>query len=149
MATGAAVSVLALGAALVQPKAGRALDAGRITASSRILVGLLATAAGLGSPRPGVVLPAAVLIGACTGLITPLGFAALAASTPEARFGQTMGAAELGGELGDAGGALLVATLTSVSTLTSGYAAPALAIAALAAPIAAYRAQPQTEPGNG
>ena len=49
------------------------------------------------------------LIGAGTGLITPLGFAALAASTPPERLGQTMGAAELGRELGDAGGPLLVA----------------------------------------
>ncbi|MEW1773391.1 hypothetical protein [Streptomyces sp. NPDC086777] len=36
---------------------------------------------------------AGILTGAGTGLITPLGFAALAASTPTERLGQTMGAA--------------------------------------------------------
>jgi DNA-binding transcriptional LysR family regulator len=36
-------------------------------------------------------------------LITPLGFAALGSSTPPERLGQTMGAAELGREVGDAG----------------------------------------------
>jgi MFS family permease len=50
------------------------------------------------------VLLAAVGIGTGTGLITPLGFASLAASTPEERIGQTMGSGELGRELGDARG---------------------------------------------
>jgi hypothetical protein len=51
---------------------------------------------------PGVLSADAVLIGAGTGLITPLGFAALAGTTPQERLGQTMGTAELGRELGDA-----------------------------------------------
>ncbi|WP_229904126.1 hypothetical protein [Streptomyces spiralis] len=37
-----------------------------------------------------------------------------------------MGAAELGRELGDAGGPLLVATVASVTTFTHGYAVLAL-----------------------
>ncbi|MFJ8535608.1 MFS transporter [Streptomyces sp. NPDC093591] len=133
VATGAAVSVLAACAAVVQPKAGRALDDGRLTARTGLTAGLLITAAGLASAMlpglPGVLL-AATLIGVGTGLITPLGFAALAASTPAERLGQTMGSAELGRELGDAGGPLLVAAVASLATLTSGYAALALLLAA-------------------
>ena len=77
---------------------------------------------------PGVafLLIAAALIGAGTGVITPLGFAALAASTPPERLGQTMGTAELGRELGDAGGPLLVATIATVAVLDAGYLALAV-----------------------
>lgn len=140
VATGAAVSVLAACAALVQPRAGRALDAGRLTARAGLPLGLFITAAGLAAAMlPGLigVLLAAALIGAGTGLITPLGFASLAAATPPERLGQTMGAAELGRELGDAGGPLLVATIASAASLTGGYAALALLVAALALLVAA------------
>ncbi|WP_445524639.1 MFS transporter [Streptomyces cyslabdanicus] len=133
VATGAAVSVLAAVAAVVQPKAGRALDDGRLTTRTGLVAGLLVTAAGLAcAVLPGLagVLLGAVLIGAGTGLITPLGFAALAASTPAERLGQTMGAAELGRELGDAGGPLLVAAVASIATLTHGFAALAVLVAA-------------------
>ncbi|MFF2201143.1 MFS transporter [Streptomyces sp. NPDC058145] len=126
VATGAAVSVLAACAAVLQPRAGRALDEGRLTTRSGLTAGLLLAAVGLGCAMlPGLagVLSAAALIGAGTGLITPLGFAALASSTPPERLGQTMGAAELGRELGDAGGPLLVAVVASRTTLTHGYAA--------------------------
>ncbi|MFF0200042.1 MFS transporter [Streptomyces sp. NPDC005017] len=133
VATGAAVSVLAATAAVVQPYAGRALDAGRLTTGTGLAVGLGVTAAGLfAAMLSGLagVLVAAALIGAGTGLITPLGFAALASATPTERLGQTMGAAELGRELGDAGGPLLVAGVASALTLTYGYAALALVTAA-------------------
>jgi MFS family permease len=132
VATGAAVSVLAACAAVVQPRAGRALDAGRLTARDGIMAGLLLAAAGLGcATLPGVpgVLSGAALIGTGTGLITPLGFAALAASTPAERLGQTMGAAELGRELGDAGGPLLVAAVATLTTLDHGYATLAVVLA--------------------
>ncbi|KAB1149505.1 MFS transporter [Streptomyces luteolifulvus] len=132
VATGAAVSVLAACAAVVQPKAGRAIDDGRLTTRGGIAAGLLLTAAGLACAMlPGLtgVLSAAALIGAGTGLITPLGFAALASSTPQERLGQTMGSAELGRELGDAGGPLLVAAIATTTTLTYGYAALALLLA--------------------
>ncbi|MED7827869.1 MFS transporter [Streptomyces chiangmaiensis] len=132
VATGAAVSVLAACAAVVQPKAGRARDEGRITAGGGIAAGLLLTATGLASATlPGLtgVLVGAALIGAGTGLITPLGFATLASSTPQERLGQTMGAAELGRELGDAGGPLLVAGVATLATLTYGYMALALLLA--------------------
>ncbi|MCF3134496.1 MFS transporter [Streptomyces olivochromogenes] len=136
VATGAAVSVLAACAAVVQPRAGRALDEGRLTPRSGMIVGLFVAAAGLACAMlPGLtgVLLGAALTGAGTGLITPLGFAALAASTPTERLGQTMGAAELGRELGDAGGPLLVAAVASLATLTYGFAALAILLAAGAA----------------
>lgn len=133
VATGAAVSVLALTAAVVQPKAGRALDEGRLTTGRGLTTGLLVTAAGLGCAAvpglPGILL-AAVLIGAGTGHITPLGFAALATATPKERIGQTMGSAELGRELGDAGGPLLVAGVATAAGLGTGYAVLAAVIAA-------------------
>ncbi|MDF2709519.1 MAG: Permease, MFS-type [Nonomuraea muscovyensis] len=132
VATGAAVSVLAASAALIQPLAGRALDAGRLSTRTGLATGLLVTAAGLAAavlPGLGGILAAALLIGAGTGLITPLGFAALAASTPPERLGQTMGSAELGRELGDAGGPLLVAGVATLFTLTYGFAALAVLLA--------------------
>ncbi|WP_128437342.1 MFS transporter [Streptomyces cyaneus] len=133
VATGAAISVLAACAAIVQPKAGRALDDGRLTTRTGITAGLLLTATGLACAMlPGLtgVLSAAALIGAGTGLITPLGFAALASATPQERLGQTMGSAELGRELGDAGGPLLVAGVATLTTLTYGYATLAALLAA-------------------
>ncbi|MGW3101372.1 MFS transporter [Streptomyces sp. NPDC001100] len=132
VATGAAVSVLAACAALVQPRAGRALDEGRLTTRAGLTAGLLLTAAGLACAMlPGLtgILLAAALTGAGVGLITPLGFAALAAAAPAERLGQTMGTAELGRELGDAGGPLLVAAVASVTTLTHGYAVLAVLLA--------------------
>ncbi|MFE1340568.1 MFS transporter [Streptomyces sp. NPDC058733] len=132
VATGAAVSVLAACAAVVQPRAGRALDAGRLRAGPGLGAGLLLAAAGLACAMlPGLtgVLLAAALIGVGTGLITPLGFAVLAAGAPKERLGQTMGAAELGRELGDAGGPLLVAAVASAATLAYGYAALAVLLA--------------------
>ncbi|ANP48365.1 MFS transporter [Streptomyces griseochromogenes] len=126
VATGAAVSVLAGCAAVVQPRAGRALDDGRLTTRSGLAAGLSLTSVGLGCAMlPGLtgILVGAALIGVGTGLITPVGFAALASSTPQERLGQTMGAAELGRELGDAGGPLLVAAVASGSTLSHGFGA--------------------------
>ncbi len=154
VATGAAVSVLAGCAALVQPRAGRALDDGRLTTRSGLAAGLSLTAAGLACAMlPGLtgILLAAALIGAGTGLITPLGFAALASSTPAERLGQTMGAAELGRELGDAGGPLLVAAVAWLATLTYGFGALAALTGILAVAAFARRRsvtpvpQPETE----
>ncbi|MFG1708621.1 hypothetical protein ACFLIM_36015 [Nonomuraea sp. M3C6] len=76
---------------------------------------------------------AAIGIGAGTGLITPLAFAWLASATPEERLGQTMGAAELGRELGDAGGPVLVGGLAAAAGLAGGYAVLAVVVAAVAA----------------
>jgi MFS transporter, DHA1 family, tetracycline resistance protein len=116
--------MLAASAALIQPRAGRAYDSGR-------LPGPLGTGAGLGLAAAGFALAAlvagpaalalaAVAIGAGTGIVTPLGFAALAAAAPPRRLAQTMGAAEVGRELGDAGGPMLVAALASIAGLSAG-----------------------------
>ena len=118
------------------------MDARRLSARTGITAGLVIIALGLGcAMAPGVVgvLLAALGIGSGTGLITPLAFATLAASTPPERMGQTMGAAELGRELGDAGGPLLVAGVAAAATLTVGYAALAVLIAAAPAALTRRR----------
>ncbi|KPH21141.1 MFS transporter [Rhodococcus sp. ADH] len=150
VATGAAVSVLALCAAITQPRAGRALDAGRISGTVGVAAGLTLTAVGLACAMiPGLagVLTAGVAIGVGTGIITPLAFASLASSTPEERMGQTMGAAELGRELGDAGGPLLVAGVAAAATLTAGFGALAALtfLVGAAAPWRNSGTQPDTE----
>jgi len=137
LATGAAVSLLAAAAALTQPRIGRARDTGRIADRTGITVGLALAAAGLAAPAvlPGLagMLTAALTIGIGIGLVTPLAFAALAAAGPPERLGQTMGSAEVGRELGDAGGPLLVGALAVPLTLTGGL----LGLAALLAITAA------------
>ncbi|MFF5099153.1 MULTISPECIES: MFS transporter [Actinosynnema] len=136
LATGAVVSLLAATAALVQPLAGRWRDAGRIGDTAGMAGGLLlaATGAVAAAALPGVpgLLAAALTIGTGTGLATPIGFAHLAAHTPQERVGQTMGAAEVGRELGDAGGPLLVGAIATASTLGFGLLGLALALAVIA-----------------
>jgi DHA1 family tetracycline resistance protein-like MFS transporter len=122
--TGAAVSLLALCSTLVQPWSGRARDAGRLRDGAGMAAGLALAAAGTAAallPGVGGVLAAAVAIGAGVGLATPLAFAHLAAVTPPERLGQTMGAAEVGRELGDAGGPLLVGAIAVAATLDAGF----------------------------
>jgi hypothetical protein len=75
----------------------------------------------------------AVAIGTGVGLATPLGFTALATSAPSGRLGQTMGAAELGREAGDAGGPLMVGALAAAASLTTAMTALAVVLAATAA----------------
>ncbi len=110
--------------------AGRAVDQGRLSTTLGLGVGLALTALGLvAATIPGLagILLAALVIGVGTGLITPLAFATLAEHTAPERLGQTMGAAELGRELGDAGGPLLVGA--GATTLTAGYTTLAVIIA--------------------
>jgi MFS transporter, DHA1 family, tetracycline resistance protein len=121
LATGAAVSLLATSAALIQPRAGRAYDTGRLPGPLGTGIGLGLAAAGFTVAAlvagPAALVLAAVAIGAGTGIVTPLGFAALAAVAPAGRLGQTMGAAEVGRELGDAGGPLLVGAIATPAGL--------------------------------
>ena len=70
-----------------------------------------------------VLLLAAVLIGAGVGVVTPLAFAHLAGTTPSERMGRTMGTAELGRELGDAAGPLVVGIVAATATLPLGLGA--------------------------
>jgi MFS family permease len=115
------VSLLAAAAALLQPRVGRAHDDGRIGDRTGMAGGLVVTALGCAAVLiPGVagLLTAAVLIGVGVGLITPIGFANLAKTSQKERLGQTMGSAEVGRELGDAGGPLLVGAIAAAVTLT-------------------------------
>jgi MFS transporter, DHA1 family, tetracycline resistance protein len=136
LVTGTAVTVLAVVSAFVQPATGRALDAGRLSDRAGILAGLVVTAAGLAAgallPPVAAILVGAVLIGAGAGVLTPLAFAALAAVAPPQRLGQTMGSAEVGRELGDAGGPLLVGSVASAAGLAAGLTALAAAVLVLA-----------------
>lgn len=147
LVTGAAVSVLAATAALVQPRAGRARDDGRIADGPGMAVGLATAALGMacGAALPGIagLILAAFLVGIGTGLATPFAFAHLAASTPQERLGQTMGAAEVGREFGDAGGPLLVGGIAAAAgALGAGLVGLAVALAALAVAVARATARP-------
>lgn len=73
---------------------------------------------------------AAALLGIGIGVSTPFAFAHLAETTPPERMGRTMGTAELGRELGDAGGPLLVGAVAVAATLPWGLAALAVVVAA-------------------
>lgn len=105
---------------MVQPLAGRARDGARLADRPGIATGLVLAAAGLvlaaALPALPGLLAGALITGAGTGLATPLTSATLAAHAPPDRIGATMGTAEVGRELGDAGGPLLVA---AVATATS------------------------------
>lgn len=133
---GGAVSVLAAFAALVQPKVGRALDAGRLQSARGMGFGLGACALGLALavtlPAAGGLVVAAVLVGCGVGIVTPLGFAELAAAAPQGGAGATMEAAEVGRELGDAGGPLLVGAVGAAS-LVLGFVSLSLVLALAAA----------------
>jgi MFS family permease len=97
-------------------------------------------------PGLGAILAAAVSIGAGIGLATPLGFAHLAAATPPERLGQSMGTAEVGRELGDAGGPLLVGALATATTLGGGLLGLALLLASASASATVIRPSRPTEP---
>ncbi|TRW88313.1 MFS transporter [Mycolicibacterium sp. 018/SC-01/001] len=140
--SGALVSLLSACAALSQPWAGRALDARRIGYRAGAVAGAISCGIGfllaglLGGPAGLTV--GAVAIGVGAGVLTPLGFAALAASAPQERLGETMGSAEVGRELGDAGGPILVGAVAGVATLGLGCVAAAALMAGVAA-LAAVR----------
>jgi len=143
LATGAAVSLLAASAALVQPRAGRVYDSGRLPGPAGTAAGLPLTAAGFVAaallPGPAALGLAALTIGVGTGIVTPLGFAALAAAAPPGRLGQTMGAAEVGRELGDAGGPLLVGAIAGPAGLGVGLLSLAVGLLGAAAWVATWR----------
>ncbi|WP_241160502.1 MFS transporter [Microbacterium sp. Y-01] len=136
----AIVTVLAVVSSAVQPLMGAWHDRGRVSVRLGSVGGLLLIAVGVALAAmwtmPLVLIATAVLVGAGVGAATPVAFSHLAASTPPERMGRTMGSAELGRELGDAGGPLVagaVATATVpgvglgvVAALTAGAGALAL-----------------------
>lgn len=138
LAGAAAVAVLALVSAAIQPVTGRLHDQGRLTTRTGSTLGLLLAAAGLTAlavvPHAITLFVAAAAFGIMVGTVTPLAFAHLAAATPEERIGRTMGNAELGRELGDAGGPLLIGAIATTATLPialGGLAFLSLAVGAL------------------
>ena len=138
IAAGALVSLLAAAAAVLQPVAGRRIDDGRLPPAAAAAA-LAACAAGFLIAITGSLaglIAGAILIGAGVATATPAGFARLAASTPPGQFGRTMGAAEAGRELGDAGGPVLVGAfgLISLTAERGALAAALLICAGLAAP---------------
>ncbi|AUZ35628.1 MFS transporter [Arthrobacter sp. PGP41] len=143
----AAVSLLALGSVLTQPRIGRLRDRNRITDNKGTTAGLLLIAAGVGvlaaAPGPVTIFLAAAAIGVGVGAATPLAFAHLADTTPPERMGRTMGSAELGRELGDAGGPLLVGGVATLTALPFGLGALALLIAAASFPSLAPASPPR------
>ncbi|CAN5225271.1 MFS transporter [soil metagenome] len=126
------VSLLAIASAVVQPVIGRLRDQRRIGDRTGITTGLLVAAAGAAIvallPGPVALYFAAAALGAGIGIVTPLAFAHLAETTPVERMGRTMGTAELGRELGDAGGPLLVGAIAAATSLPLGLGALAAAL---------------------
>jgi MFS family permease len=123
----ATVTVLAIASSLIQPVIGRLRDSGKLgtkpgIASAIFLIGL-ATVLVAFVPSPAVLYLAALFLGLGIGTATTLGFSHLAATIPRERMGRTMGTAELGREIGDAGGPLLVGAIATVAGLTAGLGA--------------------------
>ena len=116
-----AVTVLAVASSVSQPWVGRRHDAGGLGRTVGTAAGLAAIAGGVLllalAPHPVVLFAAAAVIGAGIGTVTPLAFAGLAASAPEGALGRTLGSAEVGRELGDAGGPLLVGAVATAAGL--------------------------------
>lgn len=115
----ALVTVLAVISSIVQPLAGSLHDRGRLPVRLGAIGGLALLAAGILVaglwPALPALIAAAVLIGAGVGLATPVAFSYLAAATPPERMGRTMGSAELGRELGDAGGPLVAGAVATAT----------------------------------
>ncbi|KQR40284.1 MFS transporter [Microbacterium sp. Leaf159] len=115
----AIVTVLAIASSVAQPFVGAAHDRGRISVRLGTVGGLLLIAAGIAlaavTQVPVALVATALLVGVGVGVATPIAFSHLAASTPPERMGRTMGSAELGRELGDAGGPLVAGAVATAS----------------------------------
>lgn len=150
-----AVTVLAIVSAIVQPRIGRLHDSAPQHALLIMSIGATLLVAGLTlvalAPSLWTIVAATILVGLGVGAITPLGFARLAATTPPARMGRTMGSAELGREVGDAGGPILVGVIAGAATLpiALGVMAATSALATiLGTRLASTTAPPRQEQGN-
>lgn len=153
LATGALVSLLAATTAVAQPWAGRAHDRGRLPAAGPAAA-VMACAAGFvvaaAWPTPGGLAISAISVGAGVAVATPVGFSLLASSSPPERLGRTMGAGEVGRELGDAGGPMLVGAFSGFG-LATGLIALAAALAAVGGLVLPARRAPvgaDVDPGE-
>lgn len=151
LASVAVASALALSSTLVQPWVGGFRDRGGLSDRAGTVLGLTVMAGGVlvaSAPWGHVGLYiSAVLIGAGIGIVTPYGFAALADSTPPERMGRVMGSAELGRELGDSAGPLLVGAVGTALTLPLGLLALAAATLGVALTVRVTPAAPDPRAG--
>jgi DHA1 family tetracycline resistance protein-like MFS transporter len=88
---------------------------------------------------------ATIVIGAGVAFATPLGFTLVAHSSPPDRLSRTTGAAEVGRELGDAGGPVLVGAFGLLS-FTAGFGALAAVLLVCAGLVGARRPHSAPEP---
>ena len=129
IASAAAVAALAIVSAISQPLTGVLRDRGTVTVRAGVTTAL---AVGAGAAvlmlwdHPVPLYAAAVLIGLAVGVATPLAYAQLAETTPDERLGRTMGNAELGREVGDAGGPPLGGAGGTTTGLSAGLGVLAL-----------------------
>lgn len=131
-ASTAVITILAVTSSLIQPFIGRSRDRARVTDRAGMTTGLLILALAIAAvgifPSALMLYLGAIAIGVGIGVITPLGFAYLADTTPSERMGRTMGTAELGRELGDAGGPLLVGGVAASIGAAAGLGALAVVV---------------------
>ncbi|MEO8222808.1 MAG: MFS transporter [Specibacter sp.] len=129
----ALVALLALSSTLSQPVVGRLRDQGHISDRGGMSLGLALIALGIillaAIPLPATLYVASIVIGTGIGITTPLGFAHLVSTTPPERLGRTMGTAELGREIGDAGGPLIVGAIATTASIAAGLGTLAALIA--------------------
>ncbi|WP_342771006.1 MFS transporter [Microbacterium bovistercoris] len=123
----ALVTVLAVCSSVAQPLVGAWHDRGRMPVRAGAAGGLALIAVGVALAAAAAfaasvswfaiagLVASALLVGAGVGMATPVAFSYLAASTPADRMGRTMGSAELGRELGDAGGPLVAGAVGAAS----------------------------------
>ncbi|WP_194762417.1 MFS transporter [Microbacterium sp. UFMG61] len=115
----AIVTVLAIASSVAQPFVGAAHDRGRVSVRLAAVGGLTLITLGIAlaalTHHPVALVATALLVGLGVGTATPVAFSHLAASTPPDRMGRTMGSAELGRELGDAGGPLVAGAVATAS----------------------------------
>jgi MFS family permease len=126
----AVVTVLAIASSVAQPFVGAAHDRGQVSTRLGTGGGLFLIAAGIAVTaalaHPVALLATALLVGIGVGVATPVAFAHLAATTPPERMGRTMGSAELGRELGDAGGPLVAGAVATATVPGIGLAVVAV-----------------------
>ncbi len=126
----AIVTVLAIASSVAQPFVGAAHDRGRVSVRLGTVGGLSLIAVGIAiaavTGHPAALVATALLVGLGVGTATPVAFSHLAASIPPERMGRTMGSAELGRELGDAGGPLVAGAVATASVPGVGLAAVAV-----------------------
>ena len=145
------VTIVAIASAAIQPLIGGWRDRGRITVRlgaaagcGLIAVSLLGIAL---LPHPVTLIIAAALGGFGIGAVTALGFAHLASTTPAERLGRTMGTAELGRELGDAGGPILVGSVAAAAGVAAGLGAMAGIAAIVGVTVGVLARNPTTTVG--